>query len=91
MELGIWLSFVKTSEFRGGGCWHPTNPFPRYATALARVLPPPDPIPSVLCPQLNLFNPPLRNKIPGYATDSTVFQTRTHHAHVNAHTHVAFK
>jgi hypothetical protein len=27
MELGIWLSFVKTSEFRGGGVEPPnTNP-----------------------------------------------------------------
>ena len=26
------------------------------------------PILSVLCPQLNLFNPPPPNKIPGYAT-----------------------
>jgi hypothetical protein len=30
-ELGIRLSFVKTSEFRGGGGLNP-NP-PRYATA----------------------------------------------------------
>jgi hypothetical protein len=27
------------------------------------------PVLSVLCPQLNLLNPPPRNKIPGYATD----------------------
>jgi hypothetical protein len=29
-ELGIRLSFVKTSEFRGRGCFNP--PPPRYAT-----------------------------------------------------------
>ena len=34
------------------------------------------PILSVLCPQLNLLNPPL-NKIPGYATDSTQEKNRT--------------
>ena len=27
------------------------------------------PVLSVLCPQLNLLNPPPPNKIPGYATD----------------------
>jgi hypothetical protein len=32
MELGIRLSFVKTSEFREGG-FNPPNP-PRYATAI---------------------------------------------------------
>jgi hypothetical protein len=32
MEQGIRLNFVKTSEFRGGGCLNPPNPPPRYAT-----------------------------------------------------------
>jgi hypothetical protein len=33
-ELGIWLTFVKTSEFQGGVGWTPqtTHP-PRYTTA----------------------------------------------------------
>jgi hypothetical protein len=32
MEQGIWLGFVKTSEFPGGGgCLNPAFP-PRYAT-----------------------------------------------------------
>jgi hypothetical protein len=35
---------------------------------LTRGLPPPDPVLSVLCPQLNLLNTPTPNKIPGYAT-----------------------
>ena len=30
------------------------------------------PVLSVLCPQLNLLNPPLPNKIPGYATDEMI-------------------
>jgi hypothetical protein len=33
MELGIRLSFVKTSDFGGGGGLKPPNP-PRYAAAL---------------------------------------------------------
>jgi hypothetical protein len=33
MELGIRLSFVKTSEFRGVGLWTPQTPAPlQYAT-----------------------------------------------------------
>ena len=34
MEMGIRLSFVKTSELRGkgGGCLNTPNPPPRYAT-----------------------------------------------------------
>jgi hypothetical protein len=36
MELGIWLSFVKTSEFRGGGGLTPKRP-PRYATGTDRI------------------------------------------------------
>jgi hypothetical protein len=34
-ELGIRLSFVKTSEFRGWGWFEPPNPL-RYATAYWR-------------------------------------------------------
>jgi hypothetical protein len=34
-EQGIRFSFVKTSEFRGGGVEHPKPP-PRYATADAK-------------------------------------------------------
>ena len=32
------------------------------------------PVLSVLCPQLNLLNPPTRNKIPGYATGTAYVQ-----------------
>jgi hypothetical protein len=36
MELGSWLSFVKTSEFRGGGGVEPPNPF---GTPLVKLYP----------------------------------------------------
>ena len=35
------------------------------------------PVLSVLCPQLNLLNPPLPNKIPGYATATIMFMYHT--------------
>jgi hypothetical protein len=40
MELGIWLSFVKTSEFGGGGCVsNPPKHLPvQYATAVVNVM-----------------------------------------------------
>ena len=40
------------------------------------------PVPSVLCPQLNLLNPPPKKKIPGYATNR--------HAHLSTEKCLAF-
>ena len=45
---------------------------PNYSCLQIRGLPLPDPLLSVLRPQLNLLNPSPPKKIPGYATDDFV-------------------
>jgi hypothetical protein len=44
-----------------------------WAEPLTRGLPPPIPVLSALCPQLNMLNPPPPKKISGYATAQVYF------------------